>query len=119
VSESSIEVESSRDRASLTARHLAIHDYGNITNAVVDGPSTVSVVSFDIDWAGLINRVPIDTSNNRGFGGSGWGGTFSVVNATAEWSASQPGFTFRSDPASTSQPVFAIVGRERSGVFFG
>jgi hypothetical protein len=111
-------VESHRDRASLSARHQGIADYGNITNAVVDGPSTDSVVSFDIDWGGLISRVKIDASNNRGFGGSGWGGSFAVVNATAEWSARHPRFTFRSDPAATSQPVFAIVGHQRSGVFF-
>jgi hypothetical protein len=111
-------VDSGPDRASLTAGHLAIDDYGNIVNAIVEGPSTPSAVSFAIDWAGLINRVTIDASNNQGFGGSGWGGTFSIVNATAEWSARQPGFTFTSDPASTSVPVFALVGHERSGVFF-
>jgi hypothetical protein len=103
----------------MTSQHLAISDYGNITNAVVDGHSTASVVSFDIDWAGLLDRVTIDATNNRGFGGSGWGGRFSVVDATAQWSASRPGFRFKSDPANTSKPIFAIVGHERSGVFFG
>jgi hypothetical protein len=46
-------------------------------------------------------------------------GEFTEVNATAVWSARQPGFEFVSDPAPTSVPVFAIVGREENGSYFG
>ena len=37
-----------------------------------------------------------------------------------EWSASVPstGFSFTSDPATTSKTVFAEIGSERNGVFF-
>ena len=82
------------------------------------GPSTMGTVSYDIEWFDPIKRVTVDASNNRGFGGSDWGGEFSETHATAVWSGSVAGFTFRSDPAATSVPEFAFIGKERNGVFF-
>jgi hypothetical protein len=38
--------------------------------------------------------------------------------ATLEWSAIEAGFSFVSDPASTSSSYFAELGHERNGVFF-
>ena len=105
-------------KASYTATGLAMPDYGDFFNSINDGPTTASTVSFDIEWFDPTKRVRIDSSNNRGFGGSDWGGDFSEVHATATWSCRQPGFTFHSDPAGTSVPEFAFMGHERNGVFF-
>jgi hypothetical protein len=41
-----------------------------------------------------------------------------VTKATIEWSSQQAGFSFQSDPASTSVSEYAILGHERNGVFF-
>jgi hypothetical protein len=41
-----------------------------------------------------------------------------VSSATIDWSASEAGFSFASAPGS-SVTVFAEIGKERNGVFFG
>ena len=104
--------------ASFHAHTKEIDDYGNIVNAIVEGPSTSSIASFNIEWFDPIKRVTIDATNNAGFGGSDWGGHFAEMNATAEWSMRQPGFEFHSDPAATSELVFAFLGHERNGIYF-
>ena len=48
----------------------------------------------------------------------GFTGFYIEDTATVECSAQQEGFRFASDPASTSQNVFSVIGRERNGVFF-
>ena len=113
-----VKFEGDANRASMRATNMAMPDYGDILNAIVDGPSTLGTVSFDIEWFDPIKKVTIDSSNNKGFGGSDWGGAFAETHATAVWSATRPGFSFRSDAANTSVPEFAFVGRERNGVFF-
>jgi hypothetical protein len=117
--EDNVELDLEEARASLVAHDLDVEDYGNVTNAVADGPSTPATVSFDIEWAGLVNRVTVDASNNGGLGSSGWGGQFAITGATAKWSGKTSGFSFTSDAASTSKVLFAIIGHERNGVFFG
>ena len=102
----------------MRAHDIPMPDFGDFTNSIVNGPSTPAIVSFDIEWSGVADRVTVDASNNAGFGGSDWGGEFATVGVTAEWSSRQDGFTFQSDPASTSQQVFGWVGKERNGVFF-
>jgi len=41
-----------------------------------------------------------------------------VLERGREWSSQQTGFSFQSDPASTSVSLYAIIGHERNGVFF-
>jgi hypothetical protein len=71
-------------------------------------------VSFVIRWQGVKARVEV-----RDFE-LGFAGRFIEDSATVEWSASVPstGFSFRSDPATTSVTTFAEIGSERNGVFF-
>jgi hypothetical protein len=104
--------------ASLLGSGVHIDDYGNFFNSIIDGPSKEAVTSFRITWTEPIQRVTIDDSNNRGFGGSDWGGHFAVMDATAEWRMTTDGFWFTSDPATTVQPVFAFLGEERNGIYF-
>jgi hypothetical protein len=118
INDDRLEVDWPKGRASFRSRDKEIDDYGDILNAIVEGPSTRSFVSFDIEWFDPINRVRIGADNNGGFGGSDWGGKFAEATTTAEWSGHQPGFQFRSDPASASEPVFGFIGHERNGVFF-
>jgi hypothetical protein len=118
ISESWIDVDWPEGRASYRATNIRIDDYGDIFNAIVDGDSIDSEASFVIKWTGVQQRVTVDASNNRAFGGSDWGGHFAVMDATAEWRMSQPGFHFKTDPATTSEPVFAFLGEERNGTFF-
>jgi hypothetical protein len=49
---------------------------------------------------------------------NGFEGRFIETQAFAQWTATQKGFTFVSDPIDTSQSSFAVFGHERNGVFF-
>lgn len=53
----------------------------------------------------------------QGYAGQFWQSE-SAGAATLEWSASEAGFSFVSDPAATSSSYFAALGRERNGLFF-
>lgn len=81
-------------------------------NALSDGRSIPATVSFSVLWSGATARVDV---RNTEFG-------FQLDGvqtlATIEWSASEAGFSFVSDPAATSTRHFAEVVHERNGVFF-
>ena len=113
-----VEIDLEEATASLVAEDLDVEDYGDLFNAIKDGPSKPATVSFDIEWAGLISRAKVDASNNGGFGSHDWGGRFALTGSTDEWSGSTEDFSFTSDPASTSASQFAIIGHERNGVLF-
>ena len=90
---------------------LPIGDFGNVVNALTGGaPIAAAMVSFDANWSGVDERVKIRNESTD------FAGEFIHNSATLAWSASQPGFTFTSDPADSH---FAEIGHERNGVFFG
>lgn len=88
---------------------IALGDYTTVTNALMGGPSAPATVSVNVQWA---TGKRIRDSKN------GFAGTFSQSIASIEWSAKEDGFTYVSDPASTSVNGYSLVGRERNGVFF-
>jgi hypothetical protein len=114
----SVEFDLEDARASLVAHDFHLDDYTDLVNSVRGGPSKPATVSFDIEWAGLLDRVKVDASNNKGFGSHDWGGRFAITGARVSWSGETADFSFESDPANTSQNQFAIMGEERNGVFF-
>ena len=71
-----------------------------------------ATVSFHIRWGHVIQRDTIHDEEN------GFAGQFIENTATIEWSATEEGFAFASDPAETSVNVFSLIGKERNGVFF-
>ena len=91
------------------AKDVKLPDYFNIGNALSDGANIPAEASFAVMWTG----------GARAFAASSRLFTFSGLStgATVEWSATEAGFAFQSDPASTSTKNFAILGRERNGVF--
>ena len=97
--------------ATLDVADLDVEDYHNLNNALHDGPSVEATVSFRVHWGGSSTPLELHNSQLR------FSGTYFVDTASIAWSASEPGFTFTSDP--TSHSVFAVIGHERSGVFFG
>ena len=99
----------------MSVRNLEVEDYGNLLNALQDGPSQDAVVSFDVRWDGRISQ-PAHTRN--GAPDEMFVGLFTRTDAKVVWSAAKAGFTFQSDPAETSRVVYAEVGEERNGVFF-
>jgi hypothetical protein len=105
-------VDDDDDKARMKVEDLEIEDYGGLCNALADGPSVESTVSFDVRW-----RRPIATTSIRNPTAQ-FTGRFTRTHATVEWSARESGFEFHSDPAHTSAEVWAEVADERNGVFF-
>ena len=96
--------------ASLHVRDLDLEDYGNVVNALQDGPSVPATVSFDVTWAGGgHHRTRIRNTDQR------FVGEYIRDTATLVWSAREHGFAFRSDPLKSG---FAEIGSERNGHFF-
>jgi hypothetical protein len=96
--------------ASLHVADLAVEDYGNVVNALKDGPSLEAMVSFDASWSGVNQRVKIRNKDKD------FGGEFIRNSATLVWSGSnESGFRFQSDLLSAG---FATIGHERNGSFF-
>ena len=109
-----VHVDLGRATATMRVTNADVEDYHTLKNALLDGPSDPASVSFVIRWQGVNARVEV-----RDFE-LGFAGQFIEDSATVEWSASVPstGFSFNSDPATTSKTVFAEIGSERNGVFF-
>ena len=99
-------------RASLRVTHRAVADFGNLLHALRGDPSEPAEVSFDVRWGDVIRRLDLHDA------AVGFEGHFVENHAAIAWSARQEGFEFVSDPMDTSQTVFAVIGRERNGVFF-
>jgi len=69
-------------------------------------------VSFEIEWSGLLGAAEI-RNTTQGFEGS-----FLKTGATIKWSSEEAGFRFQSEEPNPSRKLFAVLGRERNGVFF-
>jgi hypothetical protein len=95
--------------ASMHVADLDVEDYGNVVNALQDGPSVEATVSFDVTWSGVNERVKI---RNRE---TDFAGEFIRNSATLVWSADEAGFSFQSDSNAAG---FATIGHERNGSFF-
>jgi hypothetical protein len=110
--QSSVDVDLGDATARLAVSGLDVEDYGNVVNALQDGPSEEAEVSYRVRWRHELDRFSAHDDAND------FGGRFIQTEATIEWSARKPGFRFRSDPAASSTTVLAFIGRERNGVYF-
>ncbi len=71
----------------------------------------MATVDLHVEWFDGGDRIKIDNE------ALDFAAQFVSTSARAAWCASQPGFSFESDPASTSTSVVAELGHERNGVF--
>ena len=108
-----MEVNLEAETASLRVKNLSVPDFHDVVRALQQQPPiAMATLSFDIQWSGVVRRLRIENETD------GFAGSYIEDIARAEWSAQQEGFEFVSDPASTSQNVYSVIGRERNGVFF-
>ncbi len=84
-------------------------DAHDIVNALAGGPTVPAMLSVTAVW----NSRPRFSDATNGFTT-----LFLGAVATLEWSATETGFQFVSDPADTSVTIYAAVARERNGVYF-
>ena len=92
-------------------RDLPLFDYFSLNNALSDGNSVDARVSYEIRWSHDGTPLTIDDGANFRFKGR-------QTEGFITWSAHEKGLSFESDPASTTLTNFALVGRERNGVFY-
>jgi hypothetical protein len=98
--------------ASMSATELQIDDYFTIENALFGGgPEEVTAIaSFDVEWSGATaGGSASDATNDFTLEWVTTGGTMA-------WTVESGGATYASTGV-TATP-FAIVGKERNGVFF-
>jgi hypothetical protein len=108
----SLQVDLLNGTGSFHVVDIAVPDYGKIPNGLRHGTSSPATVSFDIEWRGVTGRSRVN--NTAG----GYTAELVTTGATIAWSARQDGFTFTSDPASTSKVTdVTMIGHERNGVY--
>ena len=54
IPEDSVALNLGRGTASYRLSNFAIEDYGSIGNALSDGSSAPGIVSFDVEWSGVV-----------------------------------------------------------------
>jgi len=112
VPESSISVNFAAGTASFQVNNLAVEDYHDVVNALLDGPSVEANVSWNIQWAHPLGRTKIRDAS------TGFAGDFVQNMAQIAWTGQTDTAQFVADPASTSVNEFSLLAHERNGVFF-
>lgn len=118
-----VEINLGLGTASLRMKDLPVPDAHDLANSLTNGrglpsqgippiPPVPATVSFDIEWGGVIAREEI--SNDA----QDFAGQFAKTTATINWSASQAGFLFVSEPPNAARNFYSVIGHERNGVFF-
>ncbi len=121
-------VDTNRGTASLHVRNICVFDAFTVPNSILGVNRPVNLVlgiidSLDIEWSGITNVESANQPVNRMRGTFGEGTATIAVKATTPRTmvtglSNGHGFSFVSDPASTSVAHFALVGSEQNGVYF-
>ena len=109
--DNSVQVNLGHATASMALTNYAIPDYPDFANFANNCPSLPGMVTFDLQWTGVLQRVK-DHNPAQGYTAD-----FLYDTAAIAWSGQQGTFSFVSDPASTSTSQFAAIGHERNGRF--
>jgi len=122
IPEDSVEVHLGKGAASLHVTDISVFDAFTIPNSLNPlhplGRVPATINSLDIEWSGVTRRLQFSDEANT------FAGFFLENSATIEVSVTTPpspgrhGFSFVSDPASTSIRNFAQVAHDHNGSFF-
>lgn len=124
-----VEVDFDNAQARLRVKGLEVFDDHDLANSLTLGlglpgglgfpyPNippvfpTRAIISFDVEWNGLLEMALINNASQR------FKGTFLRTVATIEWSAQQPGFAFQSEAPDPTRNLLSVLGQEKNGVFF-
>ena len=113
----SVSVVSGRGQASfrLSVDTFDDHDLkSSLTKVFPSGFPQLANVTFAVDWSGVLDHQHVRNEAMN------FEGDFFSTGSTIEWSSVNPssGFEFTSEPANPARLIGAVVGHERSGVFF-
>ena len=111
IPEDSVALNLGRGTASYRLSNFAIEDYGSIGNALSDGSSAPGIVSFDVEWSGVVERATASNASDQ----------FSLslvrTGASITWSGTSSLGSFESD--AVTKVNFAQIAHETNGMFFG
>ena len=114
----SVEVHLGAGQASfrLTTQVFDDHDVKSslgVTPFPVGFPQ-LAVVSFDVEWSGILERANIRNEAMN------FEGDFLHTGTTIRWSAMDlvSGFQFTSEGPNPDRAFYGVIGHERNGVFF-
>jgi hypothetical protein len=124
----SVQIDLDNATASFRLDHLRIMDSHDLANSLTNGQGTVlndppippiaavpAIVSFDVRWSGVVSRAKVTNL------ASNFTGEYIETVAAIKWSAIQagpPAFAFVSEDPNPARTFYAVIGRERNGVFF-
>jgi hypothetical protein len=120
-----------KETASLHVKDVLVFDGFTLPNALDEahpmGRVNSIIDSLRIEWSGTTRRTSFSNCEVNGFSGDYFedSATIEVIATTPPTPArscppmpARNGFRFVSDPAETTVSNFAVIGRERNGVFF-
>ena len=93
---------------------MHVFDFHDIPNALFGGGAapTPAIVSFEVRWSGVDDRVNVKNPAN------GFAGEYVRGHAQMEWSATVGNLHYVSAPLEKSRTEFAELGTERNGSFY-
>lgn len=110
VDESALQVNFEDGKARLALTDFDLEDYGNLENALKDGPEVDASVTFDMTWTASGKPFNVSDPVHK------FSGRFMLSNVDITWSGTEDGFQFSSSPGVSN--VKSVFGRERNGIFF-
>jgi len=112
IPDDSVRVEPGEGSAVYKVANLPVADFGDIESSFNGASGTPAIVSFEVRWDGVDERLHVTDS------AAGFAGEFVRGQARMAWSAVVGDYSFESDPLETSSSEFATLGTERNGDFF-
>ncbi|HYM25435.1 MAG TPA: hypothetical protein VEU08_19590 [Vicinamibacterales bacterium] len=96
------------------ANDVRVFDFHDIGNALFGGgpAQTPAIVSFEVRWSGVQDRVHINNPAD------GFAGEYVRGSAQMAWTATVGELQYVSGPMSASSSEFAELGTERNGAFY-
>lgn len=111
----SVSLGSGRASFNLTTDIFDDHDLqSSLTKVFPTGFPQIASVTFAVEWSGVLDHQHVRNEAMN------FEGDFYATGSAIEWSSvnASSGFQFISEPANPAGLVGAVIGRERSGVFF-
>jgi len=86
----------------------------SLTKIYPAGFPQMANVTFSVEWSGILDHQHVRNEAMN------FEGDFYETGSTIEWSSfnARSGFRFTSEPPNPARLVGAVIGHERSGVFF-
>jgi hypothetical protein len=95
--------------ASYSLSNVKLRDFTSLPNSLGGGNSVPARASFKVRWTGITGSFATE-GPDFSFQGH-------TTNAHIDWSASEAGFSFKSDPTGQAYDFPPILGHERNGRF--